>query len=700
MVAWVFVADLNEGQQFSHLAGYYNEFDSLSQTEDLNNNLDYLNQQALENNVFLVKIAYESNDDGDKTIYYYSGNDLENILKLTNSKYKVTNENINCASTISSDSCKFKINDILKDRKIKVVPLEELFTSDNYCYGEYRLFYQDGQGRSNFIDSINNRFGMVLKPIAKNDNMIDNNTNLLVAMIILIFILFYLVMEIYNIYNYSRKIGIMKMMGIGIDKVYYNLAKNDILFYLLISLGLLTILKIFVPGITWEVILQILIIYLLTCVVFILLSFISLWIVYGRKSMIDILKNKVMVSSLLNVCSIYKAITSILVLVLLFMTFSTANSYLEKVKRYQKMLSVKDYAFFAYVQDYGDNSIHDKAGEFNKLYAELGKSDLDYLYEEFNNFDIYPDNDLKLDNEAIEQGTFFPMGTVDYNYLKQSGFKIYDEEGNEVTLTKKDYEYFLFPTNETKYYQAFIKYYETKTADYNLKTDYSLYTYTGEIKRHMIDSNYSDIVKSRYVITAPIIRVIYDEFPINYLNDFYGIDLIGTGYQTGLKFKINNNLEEVKTKLGVIIKNLDLDKIFVMNNFVTATDLMGNEMNNYRNALLVRGFLLLLSIFIYLIITIETNYLWLEKKEKELSIRLLLGYSRPKTFKSIFLFDLLTVLIGSIIGIIVCVLIQSKLTLNMFLAVLCLVTFETIVFVATSSRISFDKLKLFLKGEK
>lgn len=713
MAVFTFNHDQMEKSKYSNIDGYDYEKITLNQNEKFKNE-DFKQLITIADNydVILMRQVYDS--DNDQKTFYYSKNNIEETLKLLNIDYKTSDKNFTTSSFASSynEKSKWKIKDLLNNDRVEIRSLSDLFNSDHFIYSEYRVYYKDLTDFDSFIleskkifnDSIN-----ILNDDMYGVNLSSNNSlnTLLPIIVSLILMLFYLVLEIFNIYNFSKKIGVMKLLGLSYVHIFIRLIKADVIFYGLLTFILLTIYHLFISGVSIALTFQLLILYLLLCMIFLVLSMISLAVIYVNKSMIDILKNKSIVSQLLKVCSVYKILVTALALIQLMITFNSMASYIEKINTLNTIKEIGNWAFFAYVGEENNQYDFNDRSNLNQFYKLLGDSDIDYLYEDFSQYDITDPSDIDRTNEAIENGSYIPFATVDYNYLKNNNIKIYDKNNNPIELTKEDHEYFIFPEEFTEYYQSFVDFYKTLYTDDEHKdkiaTDYDLYTYASdEIKMYHLDSENSNTFQSSLILTKPIIRITYDDFPINYLDNMYGLNLTGTQYTTGLKFKITNNKEEVMQSLDKILKKANLDQIFKFSNFATSTDLMSDELASYKNEVITYSLAFFIAISVYFIITVEINYLLLEKRKKETSVKLLLGFKYMKAFQKNYIFDLFTVVIPFAGILLYTVFINSELDLNLnFLFAACIILlFENIVFFCTSQKITLNNATSYLKGDK
>lgn len=708
----LFLLDQKENDRYYHIEGYDFIKFSLKQNDKYDKK-DYLDMIdfANKNHVILMKNT-EVNMSGELiNTFYFSKTDIKDILDQLDIKYTVNKGNLTtaCSITLDQNKCTYHILDLLGNNNVQIKTLSDLFSSEDYMFSDYRIYYKDPLDADNFLKEMTKRFEETVTEYDESlmgMNLGASSTIQYVPIsIIFIFVLFYLVLEMFNVYQASKRVSVMKLMGIGLPRIYRKLMFRDILFYILLSVILLILLRFSIIDIDVEILMGFVLLYLFICLVFLILSFLSLVLIYYKKSMIEILKNHSIIRQLLKVCSLYKVIVSFLMIILLITTLGSGVSYFDKVKMMQRMEKVKDWGFYAIVNEENNQYNFENRSNLNKFYEALNNSNIDYIYEDFSQYDITNPEDIVMTDEAIDSGEDFPFATVDYNYLKQSGIKIKNENNQEIELTKKDHEYFIFPEEYKEYHERFINYYkkevDKKFKGNSIKFNDKLFTYQAdEIYQHYVDKDDGDVVVSKLKIKKPILRITYDQYPINYLDDLFGLNLIGTNETTALKIKIKQNKQDTVKELDSILEKEHLDKVFQGSNFVTALDLVGNELLRYKNEIILEGIMFLLALSIYMIITVEINLLQLEKRNKEIYVKLLLGYDKKRALNKIYRSDIVTIMIPIIVALGFELIIVKSFNIMVFLAILLTIAFELIVFICVTMNIRLNKVSENLKGEK
>lgn len=708
----LFLLDQKENDRYYHIEGYDFIKFSLKQNDKYDKK-DYLDMIdfANKNHVILMKNT-EVNMSGELiNTFYFSKTDIKEILDQLDIKYTVNKGNLTtaCSITLDQNKCTYHILDLLGNNNVQIKTLSDLFSSEDYMFSDYRIYYKDPLDADNFLKEMTKRFEETVTEYDESlmgMNLGASSTIQYVPIsIIFIFVLFYLVLEMFNVYQASKRVSVMKLMGIGLPRIYRKLMFRDILFYILLSVILLILLRFSIIDIDVEILMGFVLLYLFICLVFLILSFLSLVLIYYKKSMIEILKNHSIIRQLLKVCSLYKVIVSFLMIILLITTLGSGVSYFDKVKMMRRMEKVKDWGFYTIVNEENNQYNFENRSNLNKFYEALNNSNIDYIYEDFSQYDITNPEDIVMTDEAIDSGEDFPFATVDYNYLKQSGIKIKNENNQEIELTKKDHEYFIFPEEYKEYHERFINYYkkevDRKFKGNSIKFNDKLFTYQAdEIYQHYVDKDDGDVVVSKLKIKKPILRITYDQYPINYLDDLFGLNLIGTNETTALKIKIKQNKQDTVKELDGILEKEHLDKVFQGSNFVTALDLVGNELLRYKNEIILEGIMFLLALSIYMIITVEINLLQLEKRNKEIYVKLLLGYDKKRALNIIYRSDIVTIMIPIIVALGFELIIVKSFNILVFLAILLTIAFELIVFICVTMNIRLDKVSENLKGEK
>lgn len=135
--------------------------------------------------------------------------------------------------------------------------------------------------------------------------------------------------------------------------------------------------------------------------------------------MIELLKNKLIISKLIKLCGAFKIIINSLFIIILMITLTTSSSYFNKLEELHNMKEIINYAFFAQINEHNEQYNEIDRSNLNRLYKLLEDTDLNYIYAEFSQYRLLDKEDLKRTNKAIKKGSYIPFATVDLNYLKE-----------------------------------------------------------------------------------------------------------------------------------------------------------------------------------------------------------------------------------------------------------------------------------------
>ena len=471
-----------------------------------------------------------------------------------------------------------------------------MIDNQGYLFSDYQIFYENEQEYIEYINQIKEIFGDDLKVNIQDQNIQSSNEILISLLILIIAGLFYLIIEVFSIYNISKKLVIMNFIIIPYKANIFSF----------------------------------IIIYVLIILIFLGLSYLSIYIICYKKSMIELLKNKLIISKLIKLCGAFKIIINSLFIIILMITLTTSSSYFNKLEELHNMKEIINYAFFAQINEHNEQYNEIDRSNLNRLYKLLEDTDLNYIYAEFSQYRLLDKEDLKRTNKAIKKGSYIPFATVDLNYLKKNNIKIYDQKGKEVEIKANNFEIFVFPEKYKDYYEKFIRYYKTSLERYginNINSNYDFYMYKDtELLKYSSNEDGSNVVKSNILIDIPILRVTYSNFPINYLDYMIGLNVGGTSKTTSLKIDTEIDKNNTYNQLLPLLIENNIDKIFTLQTFVTMGELIGEDINNYQNIIYAESIMLIFVIIIYIVLTFETNYLMIEKEKSKICTKIFMGF--------------------------------------------------------------------------
>lgn len=700
--------DLKEKNKFINLNNYNRATLTIDYNQKYNNDNFYkLITLSQKYNILLTKIETRYQDQKLTNLIYVSI-DVQDALKLMNLKYEVLSNktedssNIYAATKKSNDKLlKYKLDDILHNDNFAIFSFKKLIDNQGYLFSDYQIFYENEQEYIEYINQIKEIFGDDLKVNIQDQNIQSSNEILISLLILIIAGLFYLIIEVFSIYNISKKLVIMKLLGFSNFMILKKVVKKDVNFYISLSILLIIIDFIIIPY--KANIFSFIIIYVLIILIFLGLSYLSIYIICYKKSMIELLKNKLIISKLIKLCGAFKIIINSLFIIILMITLTTSSSYFNKLEELHNMKEIINYAFFAQINEHNEQYNEIDRSNLNRLYKLLEDTDLNYIYAEFSQYRLLDKEDLKRTNKAIKKGSYIPFATVDLNYLKKNNIKIYDQKGKEVEIKANNFEIFVFPEKYKDYYEKFIRYYKTSLERYginNINSNYDFYMYKDtELLKYSSNEDGSNVVKSNILIDIPILRVTYSNFPINYLDYMIGLNVGGTSKTTSLKIDTEIDKNNTYNQLLPLLIENNIDKIFTLQTFVTMGELIGEDINNYQNIIYAESIMLIFVIIIYIVLTFETNYLMIEKEKSKICTKIFMGFSKVRVYRGIYYFNICSILVPIILLNIIMILIGWGFNLNLLLSLILLIIFENIVFIISCNKINLDNIICLLKGE-
>ncbi|WP_305118582.1 hypothetical protein, partial [Thomasclavelia cocleata] len=305
-----------------------------------------------------------------------------------NLKYEVLSNktedssNIYAATKKSNDKLlKYKLDDILHNDNFAIFSFKKLIDNQGYLFSDYQIFYENEQEYIEYINQIKEIFGDDLKVNIQEQNIQSSNEILISLLILIIAGLFYLIIEVFSIYNISKKLVIMKLLGFSNFMILKKVVKKDVNFYISLSILLIIIDFIIIPY--KANIFSFIIIYVLIILIFLGLSYLSIYIICYKKSMIELLKNKLIISKLIKLCGAFKIIINSLFIIILMITLTTSSSYFNKLEELHNMKEIINYAFFAQINEHNEQYNEIDRSNLNRLYKLLEDTDLNYIYAEF-----------------------------------------------------------------------------------------------------------------------------------------------------------------------------------------------------------------------------------------------------------------------------------------------------------------------------
>ncbi|MDQ0361590.1 hypothetical protein [Breznakia pachnodae] len=635
---------------------------------------------------------------------YISSSSLEDILNRLNLKYTINNNDKknDLASTENGKNAKYELSDFLNNDHFNIYTIDKLIDNNRYLYADYLVYYSNETNLNDFMDDSKVIFGDDL--ILTETGMMDfHETSILQIGIIVFLITFmiYIVIELFYVYNKAKKISIMQLLGISDKRIAFLFIKKELPFYLLLALVLLVLTNFLIPNITLSILISIAILCLIIISIFCILTLVSVIVINHLYSMVDLLKSKSIIDFLTKVGTYGKLILNVLFILTALVAFSTTSQFVEHQDIVDNTQRYANYGYFTHINMSNEQYNDQDHTALNELYKELQKTELDTQYIESAQYIITAPEDIEYTNAAIEQGEYFPIISVNVNYLNMNNITIYDSKDKLVTFNEEEFERFLFPKEYVEYYDAFKEFYLNEQAEYpDVKSNFDLYTYEATKLPTLSTSNSgSTAVDSKFILKEPIIRVIYSDYPVNYIDDMYGISTAGVGEETGLKIDASIGKEATYDRILPILKEANIDKILTIDSFTTIGEVAGLKSSNTEMILYVESIVLILIFAIYSVMTFEIDSLFIEKSKRRMLVMTFLGFKNKDIFKSIFIYNLKLLAMSVGIFIAINIFVTSIINIVFIAVVLGMFIYEQIILMIAIRYIRLDKVATLLKGE-
>ena len=688
IITIIFV-DLIDSNSYVNFDGYkFEEIDFSYENESISNEIiiDII-ELSRNHNIILSKTILNDNV---KNVYL-SLNDENALIKFLDNIYKLDKQNYNnnCKKASTYDNSCILIKDFLENNNYNYLLLDDLISENGYLYGDYMVYYTNSDDLNSFITDIEENYGISRNSLfSTSSGTYFISPNLLIVIFICVLVvlsLFHYVFQVYSLYYQSKKIGCMKLLGLGDNKVYKNLVFKDIWIDIIVVFAIL-LLSLFLKNINLGIFLTIFIVNIITLFVMNYVSYASVEKIAESYNVINILKKQNITKTINRISMFLKILFSVAIIVigcLLSTSIYNCFSSLKMIKRAEPLL---DYAVIA--DFYTQNTSYNNPTLANKLYQLIDQNTtINTIYVDFTRYN----HKLKVDEErAIAQensGERFRFATIDKNYLEKENIKIYDlTTNNEVNIKAINPNDVIIPKSRIyqvdniskNYIDEFISVYE----EYDYNTEFDMYYYEDrEFKTYRLEE------KIEYVHN-PIFRVISSDLPISYIDDPIGLNVFGTGMTTSLKLDISTGKNEVFQKLLPYIEEAGLSDVIKENNFVSYEEYLSDELNYAYSLLAIFATSIIIISLIYLFILFQVVTIFIKTNENKIVVKKVLGFDFWKIYKKLFIKNILFSLITIILALIITN-IFNIFDLNIFV-------FTTIVFIVAD----FVMFLMFIKLKK
>ena len=248
-----------------------------------------------------------------------------------------------------------------------------------------------------------------------------------------------------------------------------------------------------------------------------------------------------------------------------------------------------------------------------------------------------------------------------------------------------------------KYYQKELNRNEQRQA---IQTDFDLYTYQGETLLYTIENNGTRVFNSPVIFEKPILRVIYSDYPLNYIDDSLGLNIAGTGITTGLKFDMQTQTKEFFYQmLFPLLQEAKVEQILPLNLLTTIGESIGQEILFLQYQLYLEALISVFALIVYIIVMHQLIQLTIQKNLKKIIVKTYLGISKVRIYKKIYISQLLLLLIPILLALMIGMMsFDIKLNIFIFLIFFLLTIFHCL-FYASLNKVKLNHIVAFLKGD-
>lgn len=656
----------------------YDEITFNSETRAIVDNL------ALDHNVNLLVSHFRDQDNTVK--FLFSGNtkgiiqDKLNISSKEFSPYSTTGELAN-------------VDDILRNDPFIYDVLSGENDSNFYWDGTFYISFDSIQDYDMFISDFSQKFSIPSESINYTTRGYRETGQLLSIVLgsssVILFILFILTI-IQRINAHATRIGVLLLNGydnVGVLKVLFG---SD--YKIVIITSLITCIGYFLlPDIPNKIILTSFFKDLVIIAIIYTFYFFFVRIILKTKSIVSLLKNS-RISSKLSQINMYIQIivSTIILLIFLFMSNNIRTTFTNynDMRKYDYLMNYG--TIYKINHDFFQNHSDSSQEIFKKIMGDSFLKDR-YIYANFDKYNIYQEDVI------VQVGYDYDdlYATISNNYLSQDNITIYDDANNKIETeslnTQSDI--FIFPKNYSKDISKLLNYYYSNNLDiYENPDDFkpttlfyddtSLKTYNVEILE----------------IDSPVLKIIRTDEYRSYTNHPEGLSIFAIGMQTGLKFEVHADKDQVIDHLMKIFEDVGYPEAMEPSHFITISDYLNADLARNYNTIKIMSLGIGVITLLLFFSQFQFVSLYMVQNEREISVKRYLGFENRDIYKELFKIGILQFLISLIlaIGLNFLINIGDWLIFGMSALVFCLFNSFSMMFIIKIT--SKNKLSKSLKG--
>lgn len=713
----IFAYDIVQRNNLYNIRGNdFIEFEILYDGEIDYDSIEKLIHIAKSNGGVIETTSITSYEEEFLTTIYSSEETVGDILKkreleFSNSERSVK-DGVGATYDTGDSNQTYFIYDFLDNEKILYKTFNHFFSESGYVFKDYKAYFTNANSAKQFIEESKQLLGSNINyltndnkevNIAASPSLIAGTTTI----VVITGVLFYFVFEIINIYNQSKRISVYKMLGLDRLTIFKVMLKNDAVVSIATILILDIVIGFIVPNINIDFYLGLILSQVIFLILCILLSMTSIVIILHKQSTINLLKKQNIANPIIKITDTLKFVITIIMVIILSQSVLSINSLMTKKKTLQEYHSLSNFAIFSKINIENDFFSDNGTRRLTNFYQDLQKSDIVNVYSEFNEFQSSEKRDIDEKNHLIDEKTYFPIASINMEFVLLNDLELVDDSGSSIAYSSLNNElsYLMIPVSSRNDREYIKQYYNNELSkEFEMTVEEKrydvIYYLDKNIKTYTVNSSNGEVFNTKLSVEYPVLRLLSSNFSLNYIDSPLGVDVAGTGVNTGLKFMPHNEKIISYEALEAIISKNELNEVLPRQLFTSIGELQGKEIVTAKNDLYLSSILLLVSLLIYLLLSIENIRLYIDKEKQRISIKLFLGYSRTRILKELFLLNIIQNLFALLVPITLVLLGVLKGDISLLvLASLMVFIFESLIFYATTSKVRLRDSIRIMKGK-
>ena len=199
-------------------------------------------------------------------------------------------------------------------------------------------------------------------------------------------------------------------------------------------------------------------------------------------------------------------------------------------------------------------------------------------------------------------------------------------------------------------------------------------------------------------IDSPVLKIIRTDEYRSYTNHPEGLSIFAVGMQTGLKFEVRGDKDQVINRLMKIFEDVGYPEALEPSHFITISDYLNADLARNYNAIKIMSLGIGVITLLLFLSQFQFVSLYMVQNEREISVKRYLGFENRDIYKELFKIGILQFLISLIlaIGLNFFLNIGDWLIFGMSALVFCLFNSFSMIFIIKIT--SKNKLSKSLKG--